>query len=137
MDNEALRFQKAAQAWIFEMNLINNPQAIDIIRLNVLMSSKYIKTCELLVSLEHTAILVWVDIPGKFTNWRLGRKGLKNICEDAERLLKKLMPSFAIRVTNQKEIFELSLKRIQELAEGTFDEKSNPNTDNSSMGDNL
>lgn len=118
VQDENLQFQRAAQSWLFEMNLVNNPQAINILKMNILMVSNHIKECEILMSVEQSAILIWLDVPNRFVRWWLGEKGLKLICSEAEEVVNKLLPNFRVRVVEDKKIYNLALEKVRQALRG-------------------
>lgn len=110
--NENLKYQYEGMKWLKEMELVEHPQFINTLKMNVLSVSKSIKDVEFLISRHQMAILVWVDL-----SWFGKRFRTKQILMDVEDQLKLLVPSFTLRVVSDRSILEASLAKLEELKE--------------------
>lgn len=106
MDNA--KYQYAGLQWIREMELLDNKQLINILKMNILLVSNRVKEVELLISSENKQMLVYLDL-----SW-LGRKFFrKSIFADTEDVLTQLLPSFKFRVIDDPKLFATALERVK------------------------
>lgn len=113
MDESKFQFQYAGLQWLKEMEIVDHPQFVNHLKLNILMVSKRIKEVELLVSRENKQILVYVDL-----TW-LGRKFFKKtIFLETEDILAQLLPSFRFRVIDNPQLFNLAVEKIKKALSG-------------------
>lgn len=116
------KYQYEGMKWIVELELLNNPQVINTIKLNVLMVSKRIKEVELLIYRENKSMLVLLDL-----TW-IGRKFFhKEICMEVQEVLTQLLPTFRFRITQDPKIMEMAVNLVkQALTGGQNENTSNP-----------
>lgn len=119
MDSEKSKFQYEGMKWIMELQLLNQPQAINTIKFNILMASPRIKEVELLIYRENQTMLVLLDL-----TW-FGRKfQKKQIFSDVQDALSQLLPSFRFRVTDDPNIMTLAVERVQKALTGGLNENT-------------
>jgi hypothetical protein len=131
MSDDKFNFQHQGLKWIYEMELINSPQLINNLKLNILSVSESISETELLMSADHKAILVLLDL-----TWfgRVFKK--REIFLEVEERIKQLLPSYRLRVIDDKELFKLAVKKVQSaLTGGKKNEKSNTSNVNAKSSD--
>lgn len=114
------KFQLEGLKWLFEHQLLDHPQLINHLKMNILMVSPSIKDAELLIARDQRQILVYVDL-----TW-FGRTFKKRpIFQETEDILSQMLPSFRFRVTNDRNIFSLSLERVKKALTGGSNEIRN------------
>lgn len=123
MDNT--KYQYEGMKWLMELELLNQPQAINTIKLNIMMASSRIKEVELLIYRENKSMLVLLDL-----TW-MGRKFFKKrIYGEVEDVLSQLLPTFRFRVTDDTEIMKLAIAKVkQALSGGKYENSSNSGGD--------
>lgn len=118
------KFQYEGIKWLFELELLNHPQAINHMKMNILMVSKRIKEVELLIYRENKSMLILLDL-----TW-FGRKFSKQkIFTDVHEVLHQLLPSFRFRVTDDPKIMDLAVERVKKALTGGQSEKGTTNGD--------
>lgn len=91
-------------SWLLEMNLISNPAVANALVLNVFKVSKNVKDVELLTDTDNKRMLIWVKL-----DW-LGRKfRSKKILGDVEKIIQSALPSYELRATEDRSLFEKSI----------------------------
>lgn len=120
MDVEKGKFQYAGLKFLYEMELIDEPQLINNLKMNIFDISSSIKDIEFLSSYHHRQMLIYIEV-----SW-FGRKFLMKRIEDGilERV-KQLLPNFRFRVTSDRKILDLALKTVQSVLKGEQNESSN------------
>jgi len=120
MDGDKSKFQYEGMKWIMELQLLNQPQAINTLKFNILMVSNRIKEVELLIYRENQTMLILLDL-----TW-IGRKfQKKQIFSDVQDIMQQLLPSFRFRVTDDPNIMKLAVERVQKALTGGNNENSN------------
>lgn len=120
---EKFKFQYEGVKWLYEMELLNHPQLINNLKLNIFATSTRIKEVEFLIYRERKAMLVLLDL-----SW-LGRKFFKKkIFHDVQDVLSQLLPSFQFRVTDDTKIMEMAVEKVKKVL-GKIDEVRKSNSD--------
>jgi len=118
MDAEKGKFQYAGLKFLYEMELIEDPQLINNLKLNIFNVSSCVRDVEFLSSYNHRAMLIYIDI-----SW-IGRKFLlKRIESGILERVTQLLPKFKFRVTADRKIFDLSLEKVKTVLKGDSNEK--------------
>jgi hypothetical protein len=118
------KFQYEGLKWLFEMDLLDHPQAINTIKLNILSTSKRIKEVELLIYREKKAMLVYVEL-----SW-FGRKfQQRQIISDVYEVISQLLPSFRVRVTEDPTIMRMAVEKVKKAITGGNHENLNHTRD--------
>lgn len=119
MDLEKGKFQYAGLKFLYEMELIDDPQLVNNLKLNILDISGTIKDVEFLSSYNHRAMLIYIDV-----SW-FGRKFLlKRIEAGILDRVKQLLPNFRFRVTADRKIMDLALEKVKSVLKGEPNENS-------------
>lgn len=120
---ERTKYQYEGIKWLMEMELLNDPQAINTVKLNVMMASNRIKEVEILIHREKKSMLVLLEL-----TW-IGRKFLrKRIFGDVHDILSQLLPTFNFRVIDDPKIMQMSVERVkQALSGGKYENSSSDN----------
>lgn len=123
MDDETGKFQFAAIKFLFDAELIDDPQLINQMKRTCFSVSPCVKDVEFLSSYAHRSMLIWLDL-----SW-LGRKFLaKRIILEVQDRVQQLLPRFRFRVITDRKILDLALERVKKAlevppAKGEKDEK--------------
>lgn len=114
MDFEKGQFQFAAIQWLFDMELVDDPQLINTLKLNILSTSEAIQEVELLTSQQHRQMLIYVEL--KLT-WFQRTFFQKRILDEVERRVtervRTLLPRFRVRVVNDRRIMNLAIEKVK------------------------
>lgn len=111
------KFQYEGLKWLYEMQLLDNPQLINNLKMNILLISTSIRDVELLVYREKKQMLIYIDL-----TW-YGRKFKKDqIFIEVEEVVSQLLPSFKFRVTNDFNILALAIERVKQALTGRKNE---------------
>jgi hypothetical protein len=123
--NERQKYQHESLKWLFELDLLSQPQAINTIKLNILSVSERIKEVELLIYSEKKSMLVKLDL-----TW-FGRKfRKKQIFSDVTEMLTQLLPSYKFRITDDQAIVDLAVAQVKRaLTGGTNESTTNSSSD--------
>jgi len=127
-DNQ--KFQLGGVKWLFEMEMIHDPQLINQLKLNVLGVSESIRDIEILSVHETKQMLVFVDLTWYAKTFKQAR-----ILEDVKEILIQLLPNFNFRVTADSNILELSKQRIRKALGGSYEKVSSSNSDDPGLGE--
>lgn len=120
MDAEKGKFQFAGLKFLYEMELIDDPQLINNLKLNIFDVSSCIKDVEFLSSYQHRAMLIFIEV-----SW-LGQKFLmKRIEAGILERVKQLLPNFRFRVTADRKIMDLALEKVKFVLKGEPNENAN------------
>jgi hypothetical protein len=107
---EKLKYQHEGLKWLYEMELVTDPQLINNLKINVFSISNGIKEAEFIVSEHQKAILAWIDL-----GWFHKKFKGEQIKLDVYERLKQLLPSFKFRVVTDREIFDMSLNKLDDM----------------------
>lgn len=114
------KLQHAGLKWLQELELVNDPQMINQLKMNVLLCSKRIKEVEFLVYRENKTTLVLLEL-----SW-LGRKFFKrSIFAEVEDVLSQMLPTFRFRVTDDPAIMKMAIARVSRALTGGRNEDHN------------
>lgn len=110
--------------WLYEMELVNDPQLINHLKLNVLARSKYIREVEILSSYSHKSMLVFVEM-GKISKFFFKKRIEMEVLD----LLRELLPNFRFRVIFERDILNLAIDQVKgamtSSLKGEQDEETN------------
>lgn len=114
------KYQYEGVKWLYEMEMLNHPQLINQIKLNILMVSNRIKEAELLIYRENKSMLVLLEL-----SW-FGRRSWikKQIFASVHDILSQLLPSFRFRVTDDPKIMEMAIAQIKRALTGGLNENA-------------
>ena len=102
--------QSDALKWLLEMELIQDPNVLNSLILNIHKTSKTIRNVEFVTDLHNKRVLVYLDIkPGIF--WGKQRK-IATIIELTENILNDALPSFEKRVTVDRALLDRAIKIV-------------------------
>lgn len=120
MDIEKGKFQFAGLKFLYEMELVDDPQLINNMKLNILDISGTIRDVEFLSSYNHRAMLIYVDV-----NWLGKTFFMKQIEAGILDRVKQLLPNFRFRVTADRKILDLSIEKVKTALKGEPNENAN------------
>jgi hypothetical protein len=114
------KLQHAGLKWLQELELVNDPQLINQLKMNVLICSPRIKEVEFLIYRENKSILVLLEL-----SW-LGRKFFKrSIFAEVEDVISQMLPTFKFRVTDDPRILAMAVARVKHALTGGKNEDRN------------
>lgn len=126
------KYQIGALKYLYEMELVDDPQLINNLKMNILMVSKHIKEVEFIASYHRKQMLVWIEL-----NW-WGRKFLKSrIKTSVYEILTQLLPNFSFRVTEDYSILELAQQKITRALSGESYENDNDSSSTDGIDDGI
>lgn len=113
MDADKGKFQYNGLQFVYDMELVDDPQLINNLKLNIFSISGYVREVELLSSFQHRQMLVYVEL-----SW-VGRMFFKNvIVTGVTERVQSLLPRFKIRVITDHAILDLALERVKAALTG-------------------
>lgn len=110
---EKVKTQAAGLKWLYEMEILNSPQLINNLKLNIFNQDSTIKDVELLIDQNTKAILIYIQLSWWGRKFRQDR--IKMSIED---LITQLLPTYRKRVVSERWIFDLALKKVREFIGG-------------------
>lgn len=125
--NDRQQYQIQGMQWLYEMEVLNHPQLVNNLKMNIMVVSDKIKEVELLISRPHKSIMIWIDVD---LGWFRKEVKFNRIQADILDIMEQLLPSYRFRVVHDKAIMELAITRLEESLKGVEDEVSNTNDDN-------
>lgn len=126
-----------ALKWLYEMEIVDNPVLKSNLYENVFMSDSGIQDCAVWIVPEFThqkGILVWIKLK-RWSKWFKKEEVLAKV----KNVVKELLPSYEVRVTEDRNILKLAQDKIKEVYGEVEDEKSNTinNDDTDGNGNGL
>lgn len=119
MSDDKLKFQYSGLNWLLEHQLLDDPQIMNHLALNVLSISKSIINVEFLLSRDHRQLLIYLEL-----SW-LGRTFNKDkLFEETQLILSQMLPTFKLRVINDPKIFKMALDKVKKALTGGSNESS-------------
>ena len=117
-----------ALTWLFEMEMINDPQLKFNLYQNVYICDKRIRDCKIFITPSFTyqkGILIWIKV-----SWlcRLFKYKKKEIEYNINSVMNGLLPSFKIRIIYDEKILALAQSKLEERYGGK-NEKINTTDD--------
>lgn len=88
MDTEKQKYQREAIQWLFDNEMVEDPQLINQLKLNIFRVSTTIRECEFLFFQPKRQLLIYLEM-----NWLgnlLSQKGLKQAIQS--KLMRKVLP---------------------------------------------
>lgn len=128
MDDTKAKFQYAGLRFLYDMEIIDDPQLINNMKLNIFDVSSCIRDADFLSSFHQKSMLIWLDV-----NW-LGRTFLKKRIETSVTdRVQQLLPNFRFRVTTDRKIFDLALAKVKAALKGEKYEQVPVNVSNGTL----
>jgi len=112
--SDKVKMQVGALKFLYEIELLDDPNLLNNLKLNILAVSKRIRETEILSlhRFERKEMLIFIDL----TWW--GRKfESERILSDVEGVISKLLPNFKLRVTQDKKILDAAVKNVHDFFE--------------------
>lgn len=117
MNEEKGKFQYSALKFVYEMELVDDPQLINNMKLNIFNVSRHIMDVELLSSYHTKSMLVFIDL-----TW-FGKLLRKRIEVDVLDRVQQLLPNFKFRVVSDRKILDMSLEKVKTALKGGINDK--------------
>lgn len=113
MDEDKGKFQYSALKFVYDLELVDDPQLINNMKLNIFSVSSQIKEVEMVASYHTKSMLIWIDLA-----W-LGKTFLKNRIEmGVLDRVQQLLPNFRFRVVSDRVILDLALEKVKKALKG-------------------
>jgi len=112
--SDKVKMQVGALKFLYEIELLDDPNLTNNLKLNILAVSKRIRETEILSlhRFERKEMLIYVDL-----SW-WGRKfESERILSDVERVVTELLPNFKLRVTQDKKVLDAAVKNVHDFFE--------------------
>lgn len=122
---ERVKSQSAGLQWLYEMELVTNPQVLNNLELNIFYQSSYIKNVELLLDQNNKGILIYLEL----STWGKWFKK-QEIKEKVEDLMTMLLPNYRKRVIYELSIFQMALNKAKEITQGVEHEEPSNSSNN-------
>tara|TARA_R110000868_G_C10973188_1_gene771545 strand:+ start:81039 stop:81620 length:582 start_codon:yes stop_codon:yes gene_type:complete len=128
---ERMKTQASGLKWLYEMEVLNSPQLINNLKLNIFTQDNTIRDVELLFDQNNKGVLIYIKLSWWGRTFR--QKEIKIRIED---IITQLLPSYRKRVITERWILDLALTKAKEVV-GVKNEKSSkkPNTTDSNGSD--
>lgn len=121
---ERVKTQSAGIRWLYEMELLQNPQLIDNLKLNIFMQHKRITDVEILVDQNRRGILIYLKL-----TWWGSKFNESDISFSVQELISNLLPNFRKRVIFNRDIFQMALDQAQKLVRGNNEKSDTTDSD--------
>lgn len=96
--------------WLLEMELINSAHMENVLVLNIYNTSPFIIKTELVTDMYARKMLIFLEL-----NW-LGRNFFKKrTLQEIETVIQQALPSFQLRVTDDKSILDKSVEAAKKI----------------------
>lgn len=113
MDDKT-KYQYAGLKFIYEMEILDDPQFINNLKLNIFSSSGFkINDCEFLMSQEEKKILIWIDLKWWYRTRFYQRFYLRQLKQDIYTQLGQMLPTYKFRIVTDRSILDLAIERIK------------------------
>lgn len=106
-NQDKFKYQQNSLKWLFEMELITNPQALNNIKLNIFLVSKFIKDIQMLVDTEKKSMLIYVKL-----SWWGKKFYKKQIITDIYSMIEQLVPNYRFRITEDFDLLNKALTLV-------------------------
>lgn len=113
MTDDKFKYQYNGLKWLYEMELLDDPQLLNNLKLNIFSVSDHIKEVEFLMSQEQRKILIWIDVSWWGRTFKLDR-----IKSDVVDILSQLLPNYKFRIVTDRSILELAIGKVKKSLEG-------------------
>lgn len=113
MDLQKGQFQFSALKWLYELELIDDPQLINNLKGNLFSISPHVSEVEFIASYQNKQMLIWLEL-----TW-IGRVFLKErILTAATERVNALLPNFKVRVVTDRAILDLAVSKVKNALTG-------------------
>lgn len=113
MSEEKFKYQYAGVKWLYEMELLDDPQLVNNLKLNIFSTSKHVKESEFIMSQEDKKMLIYIEL-----SWWGRTFKAREIKQDIVELLSQLLPNYRFRVTTDRSIIDLALQKLKKSLNG-------------------
>lgn len=119
MSEDKFRYQLGGLKWLYEMELVDDPQFVNSFKQQIFSVSDHIREVEFVASYHTKQILVWLEL-GWWGRTFLTQRITLDVLEHVQRLL----PNFEFRVVTDRAILDLSVEKMQNVIKGVNSEVS-------------
>ena len=100
--------QADASAWLMDMDLVNNPAALNALLLNILVGFKGVKDAQLVIDTNNKKILVFLEL-----SWYYARFKFKETSLQVTDIISQALPAWRFRVTYDRTILAKAVALIR------------------------
>ena len=123
------KLKTGALSWLYEMEMLSTPTLQNNLQENILLSNPSIQSCQILIIEDFKDILVFTKL-----GWFARKFKQKSISSSVESVVKRILPTFRVRVVADKSIFDLALKKVKDYY-GGLNENNNTDFNDESISD--
>lgn len=133
MQDDKYKYQQSGLKWLYEMELLDDPQLINNLKLNIMDASGFrVKEVEFVMAQSEQKMLVWIKL-----SWFYKRWGLNKTCNAIQERLVQLLPNFTFRIITDRSILELAITKLKgSLTGGTYAVSTTANSSDNDAGTN-
>lgn len=134
MDEDKFKYQYHGLKWLYEMELLDDPQLINNLKLNIFSVSTHIKEVQFLMSQEERKMLIHVEL-----SWWGKKFKEAQISQDITEVMSQLLSNYKFRITTNDSIFKLAVSKVKKsIRGGTYaisrnDSNGNVNSEDKSI----
>ena len=118
MDDEKHKYQMHGIKWLFEMELVSDPQLVNTVKLNIFSVSNLIREVEIVMSQEDKKMLIWIEVSWFTKTFRI--KKIRDIEQDIISILGKMLPNFKFRVITDISILNMAVDQVTRNGGSTY-----------------
>lgn len=104
------QIQAAGISWMLDMGLYDNPQVINVLKLNILARYPSVVDCEFLIAIPFHQTLCYL----KFRWWVTKRTRVR-ICGEVDEIIQSLFSTHLVRSVSDKEFFDDAVQRAAQM----------------------
>lgn len=114
MDSDKAKFQYQGIKFLFDWELLNEPQVIHTIKVNVLGRFPWVIDLEYIFRSEpRKELIMWLHTPKRMW-WKKRKEAQLRI--DVLEIMQQLLPKYEIRIVTDRKIFEMALENVRKLS---------------------
>ena len=125
--DDRYKYQTSALKWLYEMELLDDPQLINNLKLNIFEASDFkVKDADFIMSQSQQKMLIWIEV-GIFSR----KLFIKKIYNQIYDRLRQLLPNYEFRIVTDRSILELAISKLKNsLVGGTYAVSTNNSVSN-------
>ena len=117
MTGDKEKYQYSGLKWLYEMELLDDPQLINNMKLNIMDASDFrVKEVEFVMAQSQQKALIWIKV-----GWITKVFKLRRTCGAIHERLSQLLPTYQFRIVTDRSILELAITKLKKsLVGGTY-----------------
>ena len=115
--DDKFKYQHEGLKWLYEMELLDDPQLINNLKLNIMDASMFrVKEVEFVMSQSDRKILIWIEL-----GWFNYKFRLRSTLAMIHERLMQLLPNYDFRIVTDRSILELAITKLKKsMTGGTY-----------------